>query len=50
VQDPSGDIPEDSALLALLANVLDTVVDANEHAYQQVRRLYGELLHRVLDT
>lgn len=33
--DPTADIPEDSALLALLANVLDTVVDANEHAYQQ---------------
>jgi hypothetical protein len=33
-QDPTAEVPEDSALLALLANVLDTVVDANEHAYQ----------------
>lgn len=33
--DPSTEIPEDSALLALLANVLETVVDANEHAYLQ---------------
>lgn len=32
--DPTAEVPEDSALLALLANVLDTVVDANEHAYQ----------------